>query len=310
MRLQNRLSALALGVYVLLAGINSTALKWLQARGEASLAYGAKDNPISFCNVFFFSSLVVGLALLLADLPRLRSQLQALRPVDVGWLALHSSLGTFLGPVAYFIALSRLSVVTQTFLFALTLPISALLAHRLLGERLPRAFFPGVGLIALALLLYASRSTQSPAMMSTLSGVLWALVAISAFAANALTSRILAPRGWCAGLTLGLGSLGSAFVFGLIALYLYGPDHFLYLKIWWVVGVIGVYACTISLGTSVSLRLAYRHLPVRTVGLWGTTGIVVAVVSAALILHEPINLVVLISMGGLLGGVLVAQQSS
>lgn len=310
MRLQNRLSVLALGVYVLLAGVNSTALKWLQARGETALAYGAKDNPISFCNVFFFSSLVVGLALLLADLPRLRSQLQTLRSVDVGWLALHSSLGMFIGPVAYFIALSRLSVVTQTFLFALTLPISAMLAHHFLGEQLPRSFFPGVGLIALALLLHACFTAQSPAMMSTLSGVLWALVAISAFSANALTSRILAPRGWCAGLTLGLGSLGSALVFGLIALYLFGPDHFLYLKVWWVVGVIGVYACTISLGSTISLRLAYRHLPVRTVGLWGCVGIVVALVSAALILHEPINFVVLISMGVLLGGVLVAQQSS
>ncbi len=55
---------LALLLYVVLKGLNATALKGLQAFGATHLIGGG--NPISFCNGFFVAQLIVpGLLLVL-----------------------------------------------------------------------------------------------------------------------------------------------------------------------------------------------------------------------------------------------------
>ncbi len=62
------LPLLSLGGYVLLSGLRNTALKGLQIYGGSHPIGG--ENAISFCNVFLFSQLMIGLVAVFGDRPR------------------------------------------------------------------------------------------------------------------------------------------------------------------------------------------------------------------------------------------------
>jgi drug/metabolite transporter (DMT)-like permease len=297
---------LPLLLYVLLRGLDATVLKALQDHGMAHPVQG--ENPISFCNVFFLAQLTVGLAALIPGRRTLRGDLARLGPADRRLLALHGGLGLFLGPVAYYLALESLSVISQTLLFALVLPVSALLARWLLGEALPAGFRLSLGLIGAGLVLPQAAMAMGGGRMDDLAGIAWALVGVLAFAGSAVSGRAIAARRWPAAVGVGVPTLLSALVFGAIALALFGPQHFLLLRLWWVVGVIGVYAVTLSLGRELALRQAYRRCSVAVVSLWSSLALVVAVLSAALLLGEPLGVPVLAGAALVLGGVFVSRR--
>ncbi len=289
-------------VYVVLRGLDATVLKGLQDLGMQNLVNG--ENPISFCNVFFLADIAVGMAALLPGRASLGRDLAALLPADQRLLALDALLGLFVGPIAYYFALQGLSVVSQTLLFALVLPMSALMACWWLGERLPRGFWISLALISAGLLLPHGAMAAGSGRMDQLPAIGWALVGVTAYSSAAVTGRRIAGRGWPIAITIGVPTALTALVFGLIALVLFGPHHFLLLQLWWVVGVIGIYALSLSLGRELALRRAYRHCSVATVSLWGSLAIVVAVASAVLVLGEPLGPATLAGLLLVLGGVL------
>jgi drug/metabolite transporter (DMT)-like permease len=298
--------ALPLGLYVLLRGLDAPVLKRLQELGVQHQVNG--ENPISFCNVFFFAQLVVGVAALLAGRRQVGLALAALTTPQRWLLAADTLLGRFLAPVAYFTALQSLSVISQTLLFALVLPFSALLARALLAEPLPRSFLPSLLLITAGLLLPQLAPMGSSGPMDDPAGLFWALAAVLAFSAAALTGRRISAAGIPPVLSVGVGSLVSALVFAVLAVLLYGPGHFLLLRLWWVVGVILIYALSLSLGSELALRHAYRHAGVATVSLWGSLSIAVAVLAAALLLGEPLDAATVAGVVLLLAGVALARR--
>lgn len=278
-----------LSLYILLRGMDSTLLKVLQQAGSATHSAGGPET-ISFCNVYFFSSLICGLAVVVLDRTGLVANLSRLQSDDRLLLVLQSFSGFFLGPVAFYLALARLSVVEQTLLFSLTLPCTALAAHLLLREALPRSFAISAGLITIGLWLANNGNRQaSSAAGSDMHGVVWALVGVLAFSISAVLNRLTAQRGLGVGLTVGVSSLAAAVVFGVIALSLFGPGHFFYLRLWWVLGLIGGYAIAITLGSQLSLMLAYARLGVLTVTFWSSLTIVVAIAAAHGVLKEPLQ---------------------
>ncbi len=297
---------LPLGLYVLLKGLDATVLKGLQSYGHSHSVLG--ENPISFCNVFFFAQLAVGLTALLPGRRDLARALPTLTPADRRLLGTHAFLGMFLGPVAYYQALQSLSVISQTLLFAMVLPGAALLARWLLRESLPRAFWLSLALIAAGLLLPQITRAAMGGPMDDLQGLAWGLVGVVAFSGAAVAGRSIAGRGWPVALSIGLGSTITALVFAVIALALFGPHHFLLLQLWWVAGVILIYAISISLGSELALRLAYRRCSVATVALWGSLTIVVAIASAALLLAEPIHIATVAGIVLLLSGVWLGRR--
>ena len=274
-------------LYILLGGSNGSVLKALQQAGNLTHAAGGPE-AISFCNVFFFSSLICGLAMVLIDRKDLQSSLPRLQVSDRWLLAGQGFSGFFLGPVAFFLALNRLSVVEATLLFSLTVPTTACAAHWWLKETLPRSFPLTCGLITGGLLFSSHGGAASGAGLDS-HGVLWALVGVAAFAASGVLARINSQRGWGVGLTVGLNSLVASGVFGLIALVLFGPSHFFYLRLWWVAGVIAGYAALITLGSQWSLVMAYRELGVVPVTLWASLTIVVALTEAHVLLGEALT---------------------
>lgn len=280
-----------LALFILLRGSDSTVLKLLQQAGMATHAAGGPE-AISFCNVFFFSSLITGLVLLLSNRRIVLQQLPVLSLADRQLLALQSFSGFFLGPMCFYLALDRLSVVQQTLLFSLTVPASAVLAWLLLQERLPRTFPLSCAFIACGLLLASqSKLTGSILQVQTLDlrGVLWALLGVIAFGLSAVLNRVAATRELGVGLTVGVSSLAASAAFAAIALLLFGPSHFLYLQNWWVLGVIGGYAIVITLGSQWTLLQSYAKVSVAQISFWASLTIVVALLEAHLFLSEPLH---------------------
>ena len=295
-------------IFIVLRGLDNTVLKLLQLHGASNPVNGV--NPVSFCNVFFFVQLISGVTFLFIGRRDLSEQIASLDRNDRYLLMSDAFLGRFLGPVAYFFSLNALSVITQTLVFALTLPVSALMARWILRERLPKAFTTSVLLISSGLLLHQLSQMATIGQQTNLVGVGWALVGVMAFSGAALTGRTIAGRHLTASLSIGVGATASALVFGLLAILMFGPEHFLLLQIWWVLGVLLLYSLTLSLGSEVALRMAYRQASVATVSLLGSLSIVVAVTSAALLLNETIHPGTIIGVMLLVAGVMLSKQTT
>ncbi len=293
--------ALVLIAYSVLSGLRSTVLKGLQLQGAAHAIAG--ENPISFCNVFLISQLMIGLALLIAEPTNVREEIRGLRRGVRVAIAADAFLGCFLAPLAFYMALDQLTVITQTLLFSLTLPASALLALWWLKERLPDRFFLSLTLILAGLIVGKLFGSGHGMGMDQLPGFLWALVAVIATATRNCLRRRLVVLKLSRGLTGGVTNLAGALAFGLIALVVYGPQHFFYLQLWWVVGVIVIYGLTLSLGTEILRQLSTARFTVTQVAFGGSASLAVTVFSAALFLQEPLTLPVLASLVLILLGV-------
>ncbi|MFQ6538206.1 MULTISPECIES: hypothetical protein [Aphanothece] len=295
----------ALMAYVVLKGLESTVVRALQLLGVRHSVDGL--NPISACNLFFFALLVVGLSLMAADRSALRRQLPGLERHQWQLLGLDMLAGSLAGPLGSYMAIEALAVIEKTLLFTLVLPVSALLSWLWLGEPLPRRFWFTTAVIGLGLVL-ASAGRGEPMGMDRLAGLGWGGLGVAGFSCSAVTARRLGREGLGIGLTTGLPSLLAALVFLGIGLVLFGPEHFMHLQLWWVAGVIGLYALTVVLGSEWSLRLCYRRFSVATVAIVGSLTLVVSVFSAAAVLAEPLGLPVLLGTALVLVGVLLAVR--
>jgi drug/metabolite transporter (DMT)-like permease len=306
----SKLAPLALLGYILLRGCDASVLKWLQERGAATLLRtdGAVD-PIGFSNVFFYSNLATGLVILLLDQKRLRHQLPQLAPKDQSILCLRAFLGGLVGPICYFQALKTLSVSSQTLLFTLILPATALLAKLILQEPLPRRFGLSLALLPAGLLIshgiHWSSTTGPSGHDLNLGGMSWSLVSVLAFSVSGILNRVTADKNWGTGLTIGLTNLLVAAVFGAVTLIAFGPEQFLYMRWWWLFGLLLIYTTCISLGGELLLLASYRGLGAITVALWGNAVILVALVSANIVLSEPLNLQTLLGAAVISGALLM-----
>lgn len=297
------LTVIGLLAYVLLSGLRSTILKALQVQGDMFPIGG--QNPISFCNVFLISQTIVGLTLLLRDGRRTRDDLNLLDQPGRWLIALDAFLGFFLAPMSFFLGLDKLSVVNQTLLFSLTLPVTAVIALIWLKEPLPDQFWWSLLLIVAGVIsgkLLGPMSMSSEPLRDQTIGVLWALISITATALRNSLRRKITTYGIGNGLSAGIPNLAGAFVFAVIALQQYGPQHFFYLSVWWVLGVIVIYGLTLSLGTEVLRQYTQRHLAFNQAGLASTASLLVTVVSAVLLLHEPLRVSTVVSILLILAG--------
>lgn len=279
--------ATPLTIFIVLRGLDNTVLKALQLYGVNHPVDGV--NPVSFCNIFFFVQLISGITFLIKGRRGLKQEIINLKDHERHLLVGDAFLSRFLGPVAYYFSLNSLSVITQTLIFALILPVSSLMANWIIKESLPKTFIVSMILISSGLLLHQLSGMVNVENNNNLVGIIWSVVGVMAFSGSALTGRKIAARGLSVGLSIGMGATISALVFGILAILLFGLKHFLLLKLWWVVGVLLFYAMTISLGSELALRMAYRKSSVATVSLLGSLSIVIAVISAALLLNETIH---------------------
>lgn len=296
-----------LAIYVLLDGIDSSLLKWLQNQGAKHvLATGGGLDPIRFSNVYFFSFLLVGITLLIADRHRLPTDWQRLNRPAQQANAGGAFCGMVLGPLSFFISLKHLSVIDQSLIFSLLLPISALLALCVLKERLPKGWILSLALITSGLVL----SSQAMGGMADGGGnnhlgIVLVPISVLAYATFDITNRSLEELDLGQGITLGIGAIVSALIFALIEIGRFGAHYFWQLELWWVLGMIGSYGLFVRLVGGLAERGSLLSWPVTTVELWGSLAVVVSVFSANVVLGEPLNSGTLIGVGIVLAGVIL-----
>jgi len=90
----------------------------------------------------------------------------------------------------------------------------------------------------------------------------------------------------------------------------HGPQHFFYLQVWWVLGVIGLYGITLCLGTELCRQWSNRHYSVARISLAGSLALVVTVLSAALLLGEALPPLVVLGSLLILTGVLLSRRDT
>ena len=81
----------------------------------------------------------------------------------------------------------------------------------------------------------------------------------------------------------------AALAFGAITLVFYGPEQFLYMHWWWLLGLLLVYKACINLDGELLLLMSYRWLGAITVALWGNGALFVSLGSAYLLLGEALS---------------------
>lgn len=298
----------ALAGYLILRGIHSTVLSGLQTLGADHPING--ENPISFCNVFFFSSLVTGVFALLQGRKTIKAEISELSQHSRGLVVIDACLGYTVAPLSYYLTLTHMNVSVQTLLFSLIIPFSAVMARFINNQVLPKNYWfstilIGTGLIPLAI----ARGSDASLRLDSL-GLIWAAVAITSYSASSLTNNLLSQKNASNGIIVGVESLAAAIAFGIIALWQYGPHHFFYLEWWWVASVIGGYAILLPLGIRYLLVQCNRTWSVADIGIWSSLCVPIAIGSAAIFLGQPVG--VGVAVGSLLtvAGVAIANRKS
>ena len=249
---------------------------------------------------------MIGLSLLLTDGGKTRQHLRLLDRQGRWLISCDAFFGCFLAPISFFLALDKLSVVNQTLLFSLTLPATAAVALLWLKEKLPDRFWWSLALIIAGFLvgkLLKPMALGSEPMNDQTTGILWALVSVSATALRNSIRRKLTKypigKGYRWVYQISRGRLCSQSSPSNNT----APNTFFYLSFWWVFGVIVIYGLTLCLGTEVLRQYVTRHFAVAKVGLVGSATLVVTVLSAAAFLGEPLYPATVASMMLVLAGV-------
>ena len=102
----------------------------------------------------------------------------------------------------------------------------------------------------------------------------------------------------------------SALIFGGIELWRLGPKFLWQFDIWWVLGLIGIYAILIRLIGGIAELGSLQSWPVATMELWANLSVVVSVLIAALVLDEPLNSFTVLGITIVLVGVMLPSLSS
>lgn len=298
----------ALSSYLLLRGIHSTVLSGLQMLGAHHRING--ENPISFCNVFFFSSLVTGVIALAKGAGSIQAEIEGLRSSTRVLVAIDASLGYTLAPLSYYLTLAHLNVSIQTLLFSLVIPLSAMMARVSIDQALPKKYWLSTALIGAGLVPLAMARGPVADLGIDPIGLMWAGVSIASYSASSVTNNYLSRQGVSKSILVGVESMAAAIVFAIIALWQYGPHHFLYLEWWWVLSVVGGYAILLPLGIRYLFIQCNQALSVATIGLWSSLCVPIAIGTAAVFLGQAVSAGVAVGSLLTVSGIAIANRKS
>lgn len=215
--------AVWLWVSVWIMAASSSVVHVLTDLGEGHLLHGR--NPITFCNLLAAGNACASLALI-AIFGRQWTRENLARVSRADWVAMIvlAGLTTALAPAWYFIALERTSVTNVVLIAQLEPPLTLALSFLVLGEKIRPLAAAGAGIALLGVVLSIALQPSGGELMLGV-GELAAAGAATAFAISTVIAR---PR--LARIPTGIFSVFRNVVgtitFSVIAVYLYGPEHF------------------------------------------------------------------------------------
>ncbi len=248
-------------------------------------------NPISYCNVLFVGNLCALLVLVPLNRDQLNRQtLSQISPQEWLGLLLVATLATALGPSFIFEALSLTSVTTVLLIGRLEPPLTLFLSIWLLREKVNRWEVIGSSVafvgVVLTVILQPAKAQMMPASGSHPgSGEL-----VATLAAVFLSIATIATKKWLARVPLGVYNTGrtglGTIVFFCLALWMYGPNHFMGVLspfLWqWML----LYGTIIVVVGQSLWNAGLRHSSIATVSIVGAFTPVVGILAAYFILDE------------------------
>ncbi len=251
--------------------------------GEGHLIHGR--NPITFCNLLAAGNACASLALIAVFHRQwTRENLACVSGEDwVAMLAL-AGLTTALAPALYFIALERTMVTSVVLIAQLEPPLTLALSFLVLGERIrPMAAFGAAVALLGVVLTIVLQPSEGGLMLGR-----GELAAAGAAASYAVSTVIARPR--LARIPTGIFSVFRNVVgtvtFALIAIYLYGAEHFADIGsrfLWqWML----VYGGVVIVGGQLAWFRGLRSAQAVDVSLATSAAPVAGVLAAYLILGE------------------------
>jgi drug/metabolite transporter (DMT)-like permease len=269
-------------------------------------------NPVSYCNVLFVGNLCA--LLVLVPLNRHHLNRNALSQISGReWLGLLvvATLAAAVGPGLIFQSLSLTSVTTVALLGRLEPPLTLALSVWLLHERVNRREVIGsiVAFVGVVLTVVLHPDT---AQMMPVAGLHIGLgESLATLAAIFLSVATIVTKKWLSRVPLGIYSTGrtglGTIVFFCLALWMYGPQHFMgvlspFLWEWMLLyGTI-----IIVIGQSLWSN-GLRHSSIATVAAIGSFTPVVGILAAYLILGEVPTLAQYLGGSVILIGLVIGQ---
>ncbi|MEM1426395.1 MAG: DMT family transporter, partial [Cyanobacteria bacterium P01_H01_bin.130] len=248
-------------------------------------------NPISFCNVLFVGNLVV-LAIIL---PLYGNQLK--RPIlaklsKKDWFALVSvaSLAGVIGPAVTFTALEITSVNNVILIGRLEPPLTLALTVLFLGASVGVLTVVGAVLALVGVALTLFLAAPDPAMAEMMGFTLGRGEILAAIGAISRAIAALASSYALRHIPLGIFMIGrtgiSTVVFGITAIILFGPEHFMDVAspfLWqWML----VYGGILVMGGQLAWSAGLRTSTASEVSLASSFGPIAGILSAFLILGD------------------------
>ena len=215
--------AVWLWISVAIFAASSSVVHVLTELGESHLIHGR--NPITFCNLLAAGNACASLALI-AAFHRQWTRDNLARVSREDWIAMLALAGltTALAPALYFVALERTMVTNVVLIAQLEPPLTLALSFVVLGERIRpiAAFGAAIALLGVVLTIVLQPS-EGGLMLGR--GELAAAGAAASYAVSTVVAR---PR--LARIPTGIFSVFRNVVgtvtFAVIAVYLYGAEHF------------------------------------------------------------------------------------
>lgn len=251
--------------------------------GEGHLINGR--NPITFCNLLAAGNACASLALIAAFYKQwTRENIAKVSRED--WLAMLvlAGLTTALAPAWYFVALERTMVTNVVLIAQIEPPLTLALSFLVLGERIRPVAALGAGVALLGVVLTIVLQPREGGFMLGVGE----LAAAGAAASYAVSTVIARPR--LARIPTGIFSVFrnvvGTIVFSIIALYLYGAEHFADIGsafLWkWML----VYGGLVIVGGQLAWFQGLRSAKAIDVSLATSAAPVAGVLAAYLILGE------------------------
>ncbi len=269
-------------------------------------------NPISFCNVLFVGNLVVlAIVLPLYGKQLRRSTLAQLSNKD--WFALLSVsvLAGVIGPAVTFTALEITSVNNVILIGRLEPPLTLALSIFVLGSSVGALTVMGAALALVGVALTLFLAAPDPAMTDMMGFTLGRGEILAAIGAISRAIASLASAYALRQIPLGIFMIGrtliSTVVFGVTAVILFGPEHFMDVAspfLWqWML----VYGGILVMGGQLAWFAGLRTSTASEVSLASSFGPIAGILSAFLILGVLPTTAQYIGGGVILLGIILTQ---
>ena len=298
----NKPTAVLILSYALFA-LATPLAKWLSLNG---LNLGTDGHRlISFCNVLFIGNLCAALLILLYRQPQKLIQDYLQMGTKAHCLMLLCGSLSAIVPSLLFIALEHTSV-ANTVLLSRTGPVLfAIVGTLVFRQKLTKWELIGFGFIICSVLVTALFATGSQLgrgeILILSSGIFFAITAtVSKLTLPLVPSRVF----------LFCRNFYAAIVFLIVAMYLYGPEHFsdaFHPRLW---VVMTIYAIVAIIFAQVTWFYALKRAKATTIGSWSFLSPALTIFFGFALLHEKPSGIQLIALTLMMIGILTSNYKT